>query len=55
MRNIDEQIIVNPEKSIKMIDIFFYSSMKATGVITDHFIESVCTVTSSLLLYFGLH
>lgn len=31
IRNIDEQVIVKPEKSIKMIGIFFYNSIKANG------------------------
>lgn len=55
IRKIDEQIIVKPEKSIKMFDTFFYNSMKAMGMIADRFIESVCTVIFSLLLYFALH
>lgn len=53
-KNIDERIVIKREKSIKMIDVFFYI-MKATGTITDRFSELVCTLTSSILLYLGSH
>lgn len=51
IRNTDEYITVRPEKSIKMIDIFSTTVMKALGTI----MGSVCTVTVLLVLYFRLH